>query len=60
MVDMQALTNILPKHYRGLAKAETEPSLHFLVDLEMEYLPPLPNEEEDLDVGQDDHLLVFI
>jgi hypothetical protein len=46
-------TKFLHNRYRGLAKAETEPSLHFLVDLEMEYLPLLPNEEEDLDVGQD-------
>ena len=53
-------TMFLHKHYRGLVKAETEPSLHFLVDLKMEYLPPLPNKEEDLDVGQDDHLLIFI
>jgi hypothetical protein len=43
-----------------LAKAETKTSMQFLVDLEMMHLPPLPNKEDEIDVGQDDHLLVFV
>jgi hypothetical protein len=53
-------TKFLHKHYRVLAKAETESSMHFLVDLKMMYLPPRPNEEDEIGVGQDDHLLVFV
>ena len=45
-------TKFLHKHYSGLARAETDPSLHFLVDLEMEYLPPLPNEDKTLMWGR--------
>jgi len=50
----------LRKHYCKLAKEETESHSHFLVDLELEYLPPLVGEEEEEgDVGQNDHLLEF-
>jgi len=50
----------LRKHYCKLAKEETESHSHFLVDLELEHLPSLVGEEEEEgDVGQNDHLLEF-
>ena len=48
------------KNYGKLANEETESHSHFLVDLELEYLPPLVvEEEEEGDAGQNDHLLEF-
>ena len=41
--------------YWQLAKNEKEKHLHYLVDLDLKFLPPLPEqEEENIDVGQDD------
>jgi hypothetical protein len=38
-----------------LAKNEKEENLHYLVDLDLKILPPLPEQEEkDIDVGKDD------
>ena len=38
-----------------LAKNEKDEHLHYLVDLDLTFLPPLPEQEEDnIDVGQDD------
>jgi hypothetical protein len=46
---------LLHKHYCQLAKNEKEKHLHYLVDLDLKFLPPLPEqEEENIDVGQDD------
>jgi hypothetical protein len=46
----------LHKHYCALAKQEMEPHLHHLAELELKYLPPLKEQEEEapLDVGIDD------
>ena len=51
----------LRKHYVSLARGEREAHLHELIEYELEYLPPLHEEEDDSDedVGQDDHLLEF-
>ena len=54
----------LRKHYVELAKAEREAHLHDLIEYELEYLPSLNVVSEDegeneLDVGQEDHLLEF-
>ena len=48
-----------------LAKNEKDEHLHYLVDLDLTFLPPLPEQEEDnIDVGQDDffklELYIFI
>ena len=41
--------------YCQLAKNEKDDHLHYLVDLDSTFLPPLPEQEEDnIDVGQDD------
>ena len=46
---------LLHKHYCQLAKNEKEEHLHYLVDLDLKILPPLPEQEEkDIDVGKDD------
>jgi hypothetical protein len=39
-----------------LAKQEMEPYLHHLIEFELEYLPPVKKQEEEipLDVGKDD------
>jgi hypothetical protein len=44
------------KHYCVLAKHEMESHLHLLIELELEYLPPLKEQEEEipLDVGNGD------
>ena len=52
----------LRKHYVEWTKAEREDHLHDLIQYELEYLPPLnvvSEDEDELDVGQDDHLLDF-
>ena len=54
----------LRKHYVELAAAEREAHLHDLIEYELEYLPSLNVVSEDegeneLDVGQEDHLLEF-
>jgi len=51
----------LHKHYIYLVKEERNEHLHILIHHDLEYLPPLEleNNEKDLDVGQDDHLLSF-
>jgi hypothetical protein len=50
----------LRKHYRSLRKKETLKDLHHLVDLEFNYLIAMNEDnEEDIDVGKNDHLLDF-
>jgi hypothetical protein len=46
--------NLLKKHYSKLRKAEVDRHLHFLVDMEMKFLPELDNDftEANTDVGQ--------
>ena len=41
--------------YCQFAKNEKDKHLHYLVDLALKFLPPLPEQaEENIDVGQDD------
>ena len=50
----------LQKHYRSFRKKETLKYLHHLVDLEFNYLIAMNEDnEEDIDVGKNDHLLDF-
>ncbi len=50
----------LQKHYHLLRKKETLKDLHHLVDLEFNYLIAMDeDDEEDIDVGKNDHLLEF-
>ena len=51
----------LHKHYIDLVKEERDEHLHTLIHHELQYLPPLEleDDEKELDVGQDDHLLNF-
>ena len=50
----------LQKHYRSLRNKETLKDLHHLVDLEFNYLIAMNEDnEEDIDVGKNDHLLNF-
>ena len=55
MMFIQEKVRLLHKHYCQLVKKEKEEHLHYLVDLDLKFLPPLPKqEEENIDVGQDD------
>eukprot|EP00956_Cyclotella_meneghiniana_P041903 scaffold244197_cov36-Cyclotella_meneghiniana.AAC.1 len=47
------------KHYRSLRKEALEKKDHFLVDIEMQYLPSLEERFASLDIGQDDDKLEF-
>jgi hypothetical protein len=50
----------LRKHYPPLRKKETFKDLHHLVDLEFIYLIAMDEDnEEDIDIGKNDHLLEF-
>ena len=51
----------LRKYYVSLVSREREAHLHDLIEYELEYLPPLHEEDydSDEDVGQNDHLLEF-
>jgi hypothetical protein len=49
----------LHKHYRELRKKETVKELHHLVSLEFNYLIAMDEDNEDIDVGKNDHLLDF-
>jgi hypothetical protein len=49
----------LRKHYPELRKKETVNELHHLVNLEFNYLIAMDEEDEDIDVGKNDHLLDF-
>jgi hypothetical protein len=49
----------LRKHYRELRKKETVKELHHLVNLKFNYLIPMDEDDEDIDVGKIDHLLDF-
>ena len=53
--------NFLHKHYIDLVKEERDEHLHASIHQELEFLPPLElqNDTDELDVGQDDHLLNF-
>jgi hypothetical protein len=46
------------KHDCALAKQEMESHLHHLIELELEYRPPL-KEQEEMDVGNGDCHLEF-
>ncbi len=48
------------KHYRPLRKKETLKDLHHLVDLKFNYFIAMDeDDEEDIDIGKNDHLLEF-
>jgi hypothetical protein len=49
----------LQKHYCSLRKKEMSKDLHHLVDLEFNYLIATDECDEDIDVGENDHLLDF-
>ncbi len=49
----------LQKHYCSLRKKEMSKALHHLVDLEFNYLIDTDEYDEDIDVGENDHLLDF-
>ncbi len=53
--------NFLRKHYVDLVKEERDEHLHASIHQELEFLPPLelPPALDELEVGQDDHLLNF-
>ena len=61
MMFIRENVRFLRKHYVSLASGEKEAHLHDLIEYELEYLPPLHEEEHDSDedVGQNDHLLEF-
>jgi hypothetical protein len=42
---------LLRKNYCVLAKQEIEPHLHQLIELELEYLPPLKEQNEEISFG---------
>mgnify|MGYP006216102695 CR=1 FL=1 len=55
MIFIKENLRLLHKHYCQLVKKEKEEHLHYLVDLDCKFLPPLPEQEDkDIDVGQDD------
>ncbi len=45
--------------YRPLRKKEMLKDLHRLVDLEFNYLIAMDEDDEDIDIGKNDHLLDF-
>jgi hypothetical protein len=49
----------LRKYYRELRKKETVKELHHLVNLEFNYLIAMDENNKDIDVGKNDHLLDF-
>jgi hypothetical protein len=49
----------LHKHSRELRKKETVKELHHLVNLKFNYLIAMDEDDEDIDVGKNDHLLDF-
>jgi hypothetical protein len=49
----------LCKHYPELKKKETVKELHHLVNLEFNYLIAMDEDNKDIDVGKNDHLLDF-
>jgi hypothetical protein len=50
----------LQKHYRPLRKKKTLKDLHHLGDLKFNYLIAMDeDDEEDIDVGKNEHLLEF-
>ena len=49
----------LQKHYRPLRKKKMLKDLHHLVDLEFNYLIAMDEDNADIDVGKNDHLLDF-
>ncbi len=49
----------LCKHYCELRKKETVKELHHLVNLKSNYLIAMVEDDEDIDVGKNDHLLDF-
>jgi hypothetical protein len=61
MMFVKENAKFLRKHYCALAKQEMEPHLHHMIELELQYLPPLKEEQEEitLDVGKDDCHLEF-
>jgi hypothetical protein len=49
----------LRKHHRELRKKKTVKKLHHLVNLEFNYLIAMDEDNKDIDVGKNDHLLDF-
>ncbi len=49
----------LRKHYCSLRKKKMSKDLHHLVDLEFNYLIAMDEYDEDIYVGENDHLLDF-
>ncbi len=45
--------------YHPLRKKEMLKDLHHLVDLELNYLIAMDEDDEDIDIGKNDHLLDF-
>ncbi len=50
---------LLKTHYRPLRKKEMLKDLHHSVDLEFNYLIAMDEDDEDIDIGKNDHLLDF-
>ncbi len=46
----------LRKHYHELRKKETVKELHHLVNLKFNYLIAMDEDDEDIDVGENDHI----
>ena len=61
MIFVRGNISHLRKNYMDLEKAEREVDLHDLMQYELEYLPPLEEDEDEnkIDAGQDDHLFDF-
>jgi hypothetical protein len=49
----------LRKHYPELRKKETVKELHHLVNLGFNYLIAMDEDDKDIDVGKNDHLLDY-
>ena len=49
----------LQKHYHPLRKKEMLKDLHHLVDLEFNFLIAMDEDDKDIDIGKNDHLLDF-
>ncbi len=49
----------LGEHYRESRKKETVKELHHLVNLKFNYLISMDEDDEDIEVGKNNHLLDF-
>ncbi len=59
MMYMKENLVFLCKHYRDLRKKETVKELYHLVNLESNYLIAMDEDNEDIDVSKNYHLLDF-